>query len=382
MTPTRPVWAEISRGNLLHNYRLLQRLAGPDVELLAVVKADAYGHGLAGCAQTLAAGGARWLGVTCVEEAVALRKICPDARILVLSGVWHGEAEAVIEHRLTPVVWDPAHLDLLAEAAARQGAVPGSLPVHLEIDTGMSRQGAAPNQLASFLARFSPDAPLRLEALMTHFHSPENEEATSKQERALAAAVETCAQSGLHPQYLSAGSSAALVHQGNDFVGDLARRVGAQRMLRPGIALYGYAPGRDVPAELKPVLRWKTRVVSLREIEPGTTVGYDGTFTAQRRTRLALLPMGYADGLNRLLSNRGAVLLRGQRAPIAGRISMDHTSVDVTGIAGVERGDEVVLLGEQNGATITAAEMAQLTGTIPYEVLCDIGARVPRMMVE
>jgi alanine racemase len=217
---------------------------------------------------------------------------------------------------------------------------------------------------------------------MTHFHSPESEAANQKQECVFTRAVEILAENGVRPRFLSAGSSAAVLRSDTDFVAGLARQIGARPMLRAGIALYGYAPWANAGADLCPALAWKTRVISLREIEAGNTVGYDATFTARRRTRLALLPVGYADGLSRLLSNRGWVLVRGQRAPIVGRISMDHTTVDVTDITGVEAGDEVALIGEQGTGKITAEEVASLTGTIAYEVLCDIAARVPRVMVD
>lgn len=381
---TRPVRAEISRGKLAHNYRLLRDLSGAEAELLAVVKANAYGHGLEGCARALAAEGARWFGVTCVEEGVALRRILPEARIVAMAGLWHLEAEAALEHRLTPVVWEKPHLSWLETAARKLGL--SDVAVHLEIDTGMSRQGAAPGNLEVLLDRFQGE--LRLEAVMTHFHSPDDAEATAEQMRQLAEALEKVAAAGLRPTYVSAGSSAsALLPRGVAAeLGGLARRAGALPMLRPGLALYGYSPGSGSGFDLRPALSWKTRVVSLREIEAGTSVGYDATFRAARRTRLALLPVGYADGLNRLLSNRGSVLVRGRRAPIAGRVSMDHTTVDVTEIEGVERGDEVVLIGEQGGGPdperITAGEIAKLTGTIPWEVLCAIAARVPRTMVD
>ncbi|HEX4038944.1 MAG TPA: alanine racemase [Acidobacteriaceae bacterium] len=382
MTPTRPIWAEISKKKLLHNYEWLRELAGPQTELLAVVKANAYGHGLAACAGALVECGAGWLGVTCVEEGVALRQMCPDSRILIMTGMWHGEADAVIEHRLTPVVWEAVHLSWLEAAAQKQGLGAGQIPVHLEIDTGMSRQGVAPEQLELLLNHFSPGSLLRLEAVMTHFHSPGNEEATRQQEGVLARAVDCITGKELRPQFVSAGSSAAGLQEGTGFVHELAARMGARRLLRPGIGLYGYPPSDEHRSELQPVLSWKTRVVALREIEPGTSVGYDATFIARRRTQLALLPVGYADGLNRLLSNQGWMLVRGQRAPIAGRISMDHAVVDVTEIAGVERGDEVTMIGEQGGKQVTAADMARLCGTIAYEVLCGIGARVPRVLVD
>ncbi len=383
---TRPTWAEVARGNLLHNHRRLRQLSGDAPELLVVVKANAYGHGLANTARVLEADGAHWFGVTSVEEGVALRHICPRSRILIMSGIWEGEAETAIDHRLTPVVWDPQHLNWLAEAARRRGLRAGELPVHLEIDTGMSRQGAPIPRLGLLLDRFAPGQPLRLEAITTHFHSPENEQLTAGQMAALVTVIDTIHSAGLRPEILSAGSSATILRGETALIADLARRIGARPMLRPGIALYGYAPsGQSAPGPppgLDPVLAWKTHVTSLRSIDEGATVGYDATFTAPRNTRLALLPVGYADGLNRLLSNRGSLLIRGQHAPIVGRISMDQTMVDVTDISSAALGDEAVLIGRQGSEKITAADMANLLATIAYEVLCAIAARVPRVMVE
>jgi alanine racemase len=389
MTSTRPTWAEISRSRLIHNHGVLRRLAGAETELLCVVKANAYGHGLVECARTLAGNGARWFGVTCVEEGVALRRELPEAGILVMSGIWLGEAEAALEHDLTPVVWEARHIGLLEGAAKRLRAAPGDCPVHLEIDTGMSRQGVRPEGVESLLGRFGAGSPLRLQAVMTHFHSPGNAELTAGQMREFVTAVGTIQGQDLWPEILSAGSSAAALEPDAELA-RTAQRMGAQPMVRAGIGLYGYAPDGEHPSEgagqLEPVLQWKTRVVSLREIPPGATVGYDATFTAQRPMKLALLPVGYADGVNRLLSNRGEVLVRGQKAPVVGRVSMDHTSVDVTDVAGVEVGDEVVLIGaqstEQGEVKVTAADVAKLTGTIPYEVLCGIAARVPRTVVD
>lgn len=382
MTFTRPIWAEIAGSRLVHNFEILRRLAGPETELVTVVKANAYGHGLEACARALAAAGSGWFGVTCVEEAAALRKVCPAARILAMSGCWPEEGDAVVEHRITPAVWEAAHLDLLTEAATRHGLKPGALPVHLEIDTGMSRQGVAPEGLTALLERFGVGSPLRLEAAMTHFHSADREAATSEQMRRFAEAVEAMAKAGLRPEYLSAGSSGDLLDQSTGAVTRLVERVGARRMVRTGIALYGYPPHGTNGHGLEPVLAWKARVTAVRTVEAGATVGYGATFRAERRTRLALLPVGYADGLSRLLSNRGAALVRGQRAPVVGRVSMDQATVDVTDIPGVAAGDEVVLMGEQGKERITADDVARMTGTISYEVLCAIGARVPRVVVE
>jgi alanine racemase len=398
MTSTRPTWAEISRSKLVHNYDGLRRLAGLETELLCVVKANAYGHGLAACALALESNGARWFGVTCVGEGVELRRVFSaargeirgDIRILAMSGIFAGEAEAAIEHDVTPVVWDPQHLEWLEEAARGMGKGAGEVPVHLEIDTGMSRQGVAPRDVEKLVERLGPGSPLRVEALMTHFYAPENAEMTGEQVRAFVTAADTIRSRGMRVEILSAGSSAGAL-ESNAAVLDLAKRMGARPMLRAGIGLYGYAPNPEYYAadgarKLQPVLEWKTRVIGIREIAEGTRVGYDGTFSAARLTRLALLPVGYADGLNRLLSTDplkpGAVLVRGQRSPIAGRISMDQTVVDVTEVDGVAVGDEVVLIGEQAGEKMTAVDMARMTGTISYEVLCGIAARVPRVMVD
>lgn len=377
-----PVWAEVSHSRLLHNFRYLQSLAAP-AELLAIVKANAYGHGAAACSRSLAAAGARWLGATNIEEGVAVRAACPEVAILTIGGLWPGEADAALAHHLTPVVWEPAHLD----EAARPGE---ALTLHLEIDTGMSRQGVQPSALPVLLDKLASVPFLRLDGVLTHFHSPEmlDSTATAEQFARFRAAIDTIFARGLRPRWIHVGNSASLLHPGSAALVKLAEKYGARAMLRPGLALYGYAPrfsgGKtpDFAEQLQPVLAWKTRVASVRTIEPGETAGYCATFRAARRTRLALLPVGYADGLNRLLSNRGAALVHGQRARIAGRISMDLTIVDVTDIPGVAIGDEAVLLGSQVSERISAYDQADLAATIPYEILCNLNARVPRVRVD
>ena len=378
---TRPVWAEISRSRLRANYRILKSLAAP-AELLAIVKANAYGHGNTACAQVLVDEGAEWLGVTCMDEGITVRAACPGARILVMSGIWQrDEAEAAIAHRLTPVVWEPIHLEWL------QGAAGGTeVSAHLEIDTGMSRQGVRLEALPALLRCFDT---VQLEGVMTHFHSPEvlSGHSVEAQLRQFVTALDAIAAHGLQPQWVHAGNSPSVLTDGGaNEIAKIAAHYGAKAMLRPGLSLYGYAPrftGNGALSqieELQPVLAWKTRIVSLRTIETGETAGYNATFRAARKSKLALLPVGYADGLNRLLSNRGSVLIRGQRAPIAGRVSMDLTIVDVTDIPGVEIGEEAVLIGEQGSERITAYDHADAVQTIPYEILCNISARVSRIM--
>ena len=393
MMPTRPVWAEISRSRLLSNWNLLKNAAPDGADIMAVVKADAYGHGACVCAPILEGVGASWLGVTCVAEAIALRQRSPHARILTMSGLWDGEADAIIEHLLTPQVWEPFHFELLENAACKRRLGPRSVAVHLEIDTGMSRQGVRSlDSLKMLLTLFSGESAIYIQGVMTHFSAPEvvDPDETSSQMTRFAAALALLSERGIHPEWIHAGNSATLfVPQQLQALGELARKHSARLMLRPGLALYGYLPrfapesSNPVTADsLRPVLAWKTRVASLRTIEETESAGYNMTFRAAQQTRLALIPVGYADGLNRLLSNRGHALVRGVKAPIAGRISMDQTILDVTDIPGVEIGDEVVLIGEQGDARITAYDLADATGTIPYEVTCAIGARVPRVLVD
>jgi len=394
----RPCWVEILTRAFEHNYRLLAAACGdPEpassatpVELLAIVKADAYGHGLAICAPAAVRAGARWLGVTSVEEGVATRALCPDAEILVIGGPFTGQGTDVIAHSLTPVVWDPWQLDELEPAASLAGLGAGSIPVHLELDTGMSRQGVDADGLDTMLARFTADSPLVLDGLMTHLYAADESdgEATTTQFARLEPLVEQVLASGLRPTWLHVGNSAALL-AGEAIMAlqGLCSRWMLKPMVRPGLALYGLTPefspeepvtvGR-LRARLQRVLEWKTRVVSVRSIASGQVIGYNGSFVATEPMQLALLAVGYADGLNRALSNRGSVLIAGQRAPIIGRISMDQTVVDVTEIPHVTAGDEIVLLGRQGTEAITAEDHARWAGTIPWEIFTSITARVAR----
>jgi len=403
----RPCWVEISTPFLEENFRVLVASSAAElppgslrdaVELLAIVKADAYGHGLALCAPAVVRAGARWLGVTSVEEGVAARALCseagfPETEILVIGGVFPGQGGDVVRSKLTAVVWDPGQLDELAAAARKASCAAGTIPVHLELDTGMSRQGVQSEDLASFLHRFRDDSPLRLSGVMTHLYAADESDGLVTREQfarldQMVAQIRGCA---VQPEWLHMGNSAAVL--GGEPLRqllELCRRFGLKAMARPGLALYGLAP-EFTPEEpqsvagarpkLRRVLEWKTRVVSVRCIAAGTAVGYNGTFVATEPMRLALLAVGYADGLNRALSNRGCVLIGGQRAPIVGRISMDQTVVDVTDIPGVAAGEEVVLLGYQGSESISAEEHAAWAGTIAWEIFTSITARVERIKV-
>jgi alanine racemase len=401
----RPCWVEIHARNLEENYRYLTSLAAGDAELLAIVKADAYGHSLALCAPAAVRAGASWLGVTSVEEGVTARGLCPEARVLVIGGIFSGQGAAVVQYGLTAVVWEPGQLDELEDAAHKAGALPGSVSVHLEIDTGMSRQGVnmngpedGPNDgLDAVLTRLVPGSPLRLEGVMTHLFAADEADGrvTGEQLARLGAALERIEAFGLFPDWLNVGNSAALLAGNARRIAALAARHGMEAMLRPGLALYGLAPQFEpcsnteteqkafaaASSHLQPVLNWKTAVVGVRSVEAGAVVGYNGTFVATEPMRLALLAVGYGDGLDRRLGNRFSLLVRGQRAPLVGRISMDQAVLDVTDIGGVEAGDEVVILGQQGDETITAFDHAEASETIPWEVFTRIGARVARVAV-
>jgi alanine racemase len=393
---TRPCRVEICTRTLEENYRFLAAMAAPHAELLAIVKADAYGHSLAHCAPAVVRAGARWLGVTSVEEGVAARALCPAARILVIAGVFPGQAAALVAQRLTPVVWDEWHLDELEAAAQAAGLGPGALPVHLEIDTGMSRQGADSAGLAGLLARLLPASRLRLEGVMTHLFAADEADGrvTAEQLGRLDETLGRISGAGLFGEWLNVGNSAALMAGEARAIAELAARHGMKAMLRPGLALYGLAPEFDpgfaaaepeeltsARAHLRPVLSWKTEVVSVRTVPAGAAVGYNGTFVASEPMQLALIAAGYGDGLSRSLGNRFSLLVGGARAPLAGRISMDQAVLDVTGIPGVRPGDEVVIVGTQGEQAISAFDHADAAGTIPWEIFTRIAARVPRIAV-
>jgi alanine racemase len=387
---SRPTWAELSRTALRSNYRILREQgARADAEAVAVIKANAYGHGAPEALAVLVGDGCDWFAVTCLDEALLLQPQLKSHRTLILSGLFEDEAAVVAGHAFTPVLGSLQQLAWLAEAVPPSEVTPSSatpFPLHLEIDTGMARQGIQWNDataLAAFGAQLIQHRQLLLEAVMTHFASPEDPGSTQTAEQLerLRAALATLREHGIAPPLIHAGNSASLFEAAQiTTLRDVAQQSGSRLLLRPGIALYGYGPDATERG-LQPVLSWKTRVAALRTIAAGEAVSYNATFRAARPTRIALLPVGYADGYNRLLSNRGEVLVRGQRAPIAGRVTMDQTMIDVTDIAGVAVGDEVILIGKQGSERITADDLATHTGSIAYEVLCAIGTRVPRVWV-
>ena len=375
---TRPTWAEVSLGTLRRNFRTVQKHIGSEVTVCAVIKADAYGHGAIECARALEAEGANWLGVTSLDEAIPLREAGIQAHILLMTGFWRGEEDEIIRLHLTPTVWEPWQVELLEKAAAALRV--SNQPVHLKLDTGMGRLGVPVEDLPRVCSVLKASSNLRLEGLSTHLASSEVLDAPSvgEQLRVFAEARKFLRTRGLQPVLVHAANTSAVI----------SRRESWNNMVRPGIALFGYylpfqRAGREVGGSalqlaVKPVLTWKTRILSVREAGANQALGYGGTYVTKAPTRIAALPVGYADGLNRQLSSRGKVIVREHYAPIVGRISMDLTLVDVTGISGVTVGDEVILLGSSDGLRVDAREHAEIANTIPYEILCNISKRVPR----
>jgi alanine racemase len=356
----------------------VQKHVGANVTVCAVVKADAYGHGAVECSRSLEADGAKWLGVTSLDEAIPLREAGVRANILLMTGFWRGEESEIIRLHLTPTVWEPWHIQTLERAAAALGVA--RHPVHLKVDTGMGRLGVGLDQLAGVLDSLKAAKHLVLEGLSTHLASSEIMDAPSvaEQERSFDAARRMVRDGGMDPVFVHMANTAAVI----------SRRETWNSMVRPGVALFGYylpfqRAGREVSGgtlrlPVKPVLTWKTRILSLRDFGPNQALGYGATYVTKAPALVAVLPVGYADGYNRHLSNRGRVIVREHYAPIVGRISMDLTLVDVTGIPGVAVGDEVILLGAGEGLSVDALEHAELANSTPYEILCNISKRVPR----
>ena len=377
----RPTWAEVSLGALRQNFRAIRKHIGEGPQICAVVKADAYGHGIVECARVLEAESATWFGVTSTNEGIVLREAGIRGRILLMTGFWHGDQQDVIHYQLTPAMWEPWQIELLEEAARQAGA--SKFPVHIKVDTGMTRLGVSTTDLPALCERLANSRELTVEGIFSHLASAEvlDAEDATQQIAEFERVLENLEHLRVSPSLIHMANSAAVV----------ARPGTWKNMVRPGLALYGYCTpirgghgreGGTAGLELRPVLSWKTRVLSLRDVCEGRAVGYNATYITHGPARLAVLPVGYADGLDRQLSSRGRVLIRGQYAPIVGIVSMDLTIVDVSGIAGVEVGDEVTILGKSEGANINAWEYARLCATIPYEVLCRISKRVPRRYVE
>jgi alanine racemase len=346
------------------------------VEVLGVVKADAYGHGAAEVSSILESEGAKWLAVSSVDEGIALRRAGRKARILVMAGFLPQEREALLEYELTPAVHsleDIAELDRFAMAAQKP------ISYHLKIDTGMARLGtrAEPRQILATLKK-TPLA--RLEGLMTHFASAADYTSSQTDHQV------TMFQS-VSAQFSAAGVNPAYVHLASTNAIAYARRDAWHNMVRPGHALYGYvSPARgDAPKailDVRPALTWKAKILAVKDVPEGTLVGYGGSYRVPRPMRIGILAAGYADGLPHRLSNKGKVIAGGKPAAILGTVSMDLTTIDISHAPWLKPGDDVTLLGREGDMSLDAQQIAKLAGTISYNVLCGINARVHRVYVD
>lgn len=374
----RPTWAEISLSKLRSNLQRIRELAGPR-KVMAVVKADAYGHGAVRVSTTLADCGVDWFGVATVEEALELRAAGVKQPILLLGGLYMSDPAHLIEYNLTPSISSTMRLDTYAECARRYGR---PIEFHLKIDSGLGRLGLPRDRVPAFVEHYRELEGLQMKGFFTHLASAEDLVAaqTEEQGERFEAGLAQLRGLQIEPQWIHVSNSAAL----------LTGRKFSENLIRVGALLYGYCvplvvpPGQELPKvpEFEPVLSFKSRIVYMKDVTSGTPLGYSAAFYTRRTSRIATVPVGYADGLSHALSNRGHAIVRGRRARIVGSISMDLTLLDVSDIPGTDIGDEVILIGEAGNSSITAVEIAQTLDTVPYEVLCSIGKRVPRIYVE
>jgi alanine racemase len=374
----RPTWAEINLNNLASNFNQVKKHVSPAARVMAVIKANAYGHGAVECARRLANEGADWFGVALPEEGIELRTSGIVQPVLCLGGFWHGQASLCVQHQLTPVVYRLDMIESLDQAASDAGIV---ADVHVKVDTGMGRLGVRFDQLNEFVAALAQFRNVRVDGLMSHLAAADDascQPLTEDQIRRFEDAVVVFRDHGYRPTFLHLANSAGI----------FGHREAWGNMVRPGGVLYGLwrdvLPPSTSSPELRPVMSLYSKISLLKWVPPGETLGYGCTFEASRKSLIATVPIGYHDGYMRGLSNRAHVLVRGTYAPVVGRISMDLTLIDVTDVPGVELEDEVTLLGwDRHNAElkIPAEELARISGTLSYEVTCGVGERVPRVYV-
>lgn len=366
----RPTWVEVELDCIVHNIAQYRSLIGPAVEIMAVVKADAYGHGAIAVARAAVEAGASRLAVASFEEAVELRRAGLPVPVIILGYCAPGFASALVRYQLTPAIYDLETARILSGALAREGSF---LPVHIKVDTGMNRLGFTAGAIAELLPVLAALPGLKLEGLFTHLATADEEDPayTAKQLHLFAGVREACRERGIIIPCCHVANSAAVV----------CHPASAYNAIRLGIAMYGYYPGRRAtagPPGLQPALSFKSRIVQLKTVPPGTPVSYGCTYITPVTACIATVPVGYGDGFRRDLSNRGSALVRGCRVPVVGRVCMDYLMLDVTAVEGVSAGDEVVFYGCQGETKITVDTVAEELNTIPYELLCALSKRVPR----
>lgn len=366
-------WAEINLDHIAHNVREIRRLVGKRTEIMAVVKADAYGHGVLETVQTMIENGVTRIAVSMLDEAIQLRKIGIDIPILVLSYTSPLRADEILKYHITQTVYSHELAVALSEEAVRQGT---KARIHIKIDTGMSRVGFQPGYSAvKDVVEIQKLPGIIVEGIFSHFATADEQDRsyTLRQMELFESILSELHRIGILIPIRHIANSAAILQYPETHMD----------LVRPGIILYGIYPSHEVNTgliDLKPAMTFKAKVTLVKWIDEGTSVSYGRKFAAPRKTKVATIPVGYADGYSRLLTGKGRVLVNGQYAPVIGTICMDQCMIDITDIDGeVAVGDEVVLLGRQGNAEITADEIADLMGTIPYELVCIIGKRIPRV---
>lgn len=368
--PPRPTWVEIDLEAIAHNLRLVRERVGPSVAVMAVLKADGYGHGAIKTARTALNNGATWLGVACLSEALTLRSAGVDAPILVLGYTPPWQARETVAHQVDATVFSLETAEALNRAAKELGQV---ARVHVKVDTGMGRLGLLPEDVVPFVRALREMPGLSIQGLFTHFAMADSADRsqTELQWRRFSELLADLEARGWRPSLVHAANSAAM----------LTLPEAHLDMVRIGIALYGLNPSSEVclPPGFRPALTFKTQVAQVKTLPPGCCVSYGCTYRTSRTSRIAVIPVGYADGFRRAPQHWGEVLVRGRRAPVVGRVCMDQSMIDVTDIPGVRQGDDVVLIGSQGRERITVDEVAARLGTINYEVVSEILARVPRV---
>lgn len=368
----RPTWADINLDNLAFNFRSVKEFIGDQVKYMAVVKADAYGHGAVACSKRLEAQGVDWFGVALPEEGVELRQSGIRKLILCLGGFWPGQEKLILNNNLTPVIYQIERAEMLDRAAKERHTVAA---VHVKVDTGMGRIGVRFDEVAQFADRLKTFTNLSVEGVMTHFASADRldeNEFTELQVKRFNEACKIFREKGFHPAYFDMANSP----------GAVAHPESLGNMVRLGGILYGLGgdvlPSGIAKPELRPVLSLHSRIAFVKRVPAGETIGYGRTFSTERDSVIATIPIGYEDGYRRGLSNVGRAIIGSACVPVVGIISMDWTIIDVTAIPEVKVGDEVILIGESDGLKVLAEDLARLTDTISYEITCGINRRVPR----
>ena len=376
MSDSRPTFAEIDLSALRYNYARIRAAVRPDCGVLAVVKADAYGHGFMDVSQELESLGVTAFGVAFLAEGIQLRKSGIDRTVLILGGIYPGQEKKCVGFNLSTAVFDISQARVLDHVAGR---LYRKAKIHVKIDTGMGRLGIPAADAPEFFSELRKLTNIELEGILSHFASADElddsgRDYTNNQLELFIDAVRSAEALGLSPRYRHIANSAAA----------FGLEMPGCNLVRPGIALYGSLPSPDFSElmDVRPVMALKSRVAMLKWVDPGTSISYARRYTTKGQTRVASVPVGYADGYRRSLTNKGEVLIRGMRAPVIGTVCMDWIMIDVTGIPDVATGDEVVLMGaDGTGSCVRAEEIAEWSGTIPYEIFCGISKRVPRVYV-